>query len=46
MVTGGGFYVGWGNYSWVNRWYGIRSGWSGGLSSFQNRAGYKRSSSP
>jgi len=38
VVTGGRFYVRWGNYSWVNRWGGVRSGssWSGSLSSFWN----------
>jgi len=45
MVTGGRFYVRWGNYHWVNRWSGVRSSWSGGWSLFQNRLGYKRSSS-
>jgi len=48
MVTGGRFYVRWGNYSWVNGWSRVRSrsGWSGGLSSFWDRLDYKRSSSP
>jgi len=27
MVTGGRFYVRWGNYSWVHRWNGVRSSW-------------------
>jgi len=45
MVTGGRFYVGQGNYRWVDGWGRIRSGWSGSLSLFRNRTSYKRSSS-
>jgi len=47
MIARGGFYMRWGNYSWVNGWNGVRSrsSWLGSLSLFQNRTGYKRSSS-
>jgi len=43
VVAGGRFYVRWGNYSWVHRWNGVRSSWSGSLSSFWNWTGNERS---
>ena len=45
VVTGGRFYVWWGNYSQINRWSGVRSSWLGSLSSFWNWAGNERSNS-
>jgi len=42
VVTGSRFYVGWGNYSRIDGWNWIRSGWgSGSLSSFFNGIVYK-----
>jgi len=46
VVTGSGFYVGWGKDSRIDRWSRVGSSRSGGLSLFLSRMGYKGSSSP